>query len=60
MRRGIQELDTSFENVIVVDNLPVVPPEKVEKLIGALSITFLSLLHMSVGGPNCGNGHESR
>jgi len=23
-----------MENVIVVDNLPVVPPEKVEKLIG--------------------------
>ena len=25
-----------MENVIVVDNLPVVPPEKVEKLAGAL------------------------
>ena len=39
----LQELDTSFENVIVVDNLPVVPPEKVEKLIGKLSPCLLLL-----------------
>lgn len=32
-----QELDLSFDNVIVVDNLPVVPPEKVDKLIGTRS-----------------------
>jgi hypothetical protein len=30
----LQELDLSMDNVIVVDNLPVVPPEKVEKLAG--------------------------
>ncbi|EKX42947.1 translation initiation factor 3, subunit B [Guillardia theta CCMP2712] len=30
------ELDLSMDNVIVVDNLPVVPPEKVEKLAGIL------------------------
>ena len=39
----LQELDTSFENVIVVDNLPVVPPEKVEKLIGTLSPCLISI-----------------
>ena len=31
-----QELDLSMDNVIVVDNLPVIPPEKVEKLQGEL------------------------
>lgn len=40
MLHGIQELDTTFENVVVVDNLPVVPPEKVEKLTGAFSLTI--------------------
>ena len=45
----LQELDTSFDNVIVVDNLPVVPPEKVEKLIGMIS--FFSLI--SIWGKGC-------
>ena len=31
-----KELDLTMDNVIVVDNLPVVPPEKVEKLAGIL------------------------
>jgi hypothetical protein len=33
-----QELDLGFDNVIVVDNLPVVPPEKVDKLVGTRSL----------------------
>ena len=32
-----QELDLTFDNVIVVDNLPIVPPEKVDKLVGMRS-----------------------
>eukprot|EP00287_Rhodomonas_sp_CCMP768_P016914 CAMPEP_0202816822 /NCGR_PEP_ID=MMETSP1389-20130828/7203_1 /ASSEMBLY_ACC=CAM_ASM_000865 /TAXON_ID=302021 /ORGANISM="Rhodomonas sp., Strain CCMP768" /LENGTH=668 /DNA_ID=CAMNT_0049488933 /DNA_START=11 /DNA_END=2017 /DNA_ORIENTATION=- len=31
-----KELNLSMDNVIVVDNLPVVPPEKVEKLVSVL------------------------
>lgn len=30
------EFEEGFGNIIVVDNLPVVPPEKVEKLVGVI------------------------
>ena len=40
----MQELDLSMDNVIVVDNLPVVPPEKVDKLQGE-GIVLLLFVH---------------
>ena len=39
-----KELDLSMDNVIVVDNLPIVPPEKVDKLQGG-DILLLSSVH---------------
>ena len=34
------EFDSGFGNIIVVDNLPVVPPEKFEKLEGVVRKIF--------------------